>query len=199
VGVLQPEGSSRRARATVGGRESWRRGLVRRRRRDLGPSRAQADGFAQTVEELRFTVVMPPTPGPTQLEEMRAPALGESAPLVRDLLECVGRQPCRHGEAVGARSSRPGGRVAMARRSNDGRTMGCARAAHPNHERMIIRFEPVREGKPARSASAWGKLGRSGDRGGPKTDPPGRGNPTPTIPPSSELVRNSRRFQSVGS
>src|SRR5262245_7057039 len=57
-GVLQLEGSSRRARATVGGRESRRRGLVRRRRRDLGPSRAQAAGFAPTVEELRLTVVV---------------------------------------------------------------------------------------------------------------------------------------------
>src|SRR5262245_38656987 len=46
----------------------------------------------------------------------------------------------------------------MARGSNDGQTMGCARTAHPNHGRMIIRFEPGREGKPARSASAWGSL-----------------------------------------
>src|SRR5262245_57215452 len=45
----------------------------------------------------------------------------------------------------------------MARGSNDGQTMGCARTAHPNHERMIVRFEPGREGKPARSASARGK------------------------------------------
>jgi hypothetical protein len=45
----------------------------------------------------------------------------------------------------------------MARGSNDGQTLGCARTAHPNHERMIVRFEPGREAKPARSASAWGK------------------------------------------
>src|SRR5262245_8921066 len=158
-GVLQLEGSSRRARATVGGRESRRRGLVRRRRRDLGPSRAQADGFAQTVEELRFTVIVtPPAPAPTQLEEMRAPALRESAPLLRDLLECMGRQPCRHGESVDARSTRPEwSHRRWHAEATTGQTMGCARTAHPNHERMIIRFEPGREGKPARSTSAWGK------------------------------------------
>jgi hypothetical protein len=87
VGVLQPEGSGRRARATVGDREGRRRGFVHRRRRDLGPSRAQADGFAQTVEELRFTVIVPPAPAATQLEEMCTPALGKSAPLLRDLVE----------------------------------------------------------------------------------------------------------------
>jgi hypothetical protein len=68
-------------------------------------------------------------------------------------------------------------RRSMARRSNDGQTTGCARTAHPNHERIIIRFEPGREGKPSVTASAWGKLGRRRDGGGPKTDPPGRGNP----------------------
>jgi hypothetical protein len=150
VGVLQPEGSGRRARATVGDRESWRRGFVHWRRRDLGPSRAQADGFAQTVEELRFTVVMPPAAAATQLEEMRAPALGKSAPLLRDLVECMGRQPCRHGEAVGVARRDLMIASSMARRSNDGRQMGCASTAHPNHERIIIRFEPGPEGKPMR-------------------------------------------------
>jgi hypothetical protein len=98
VGVLQSDGSSRRARTTVGDRESRGRGFVHRRRRDLGPSRAQADGFAQAVEELSFAVVIPPAPTAAQLEEMCAPALGKNAPLLRDLVECMGRQPCRHGK-----------------------------------------------------------------------------------------------------
>jgi hypothetical protein len=99
---------------------------------------------------------------------MRAPALGESAPLLCDLLECMGRQPCRHGEAVGARSSRPDGRASMARGSNDGRTMGCARTAHPNHERMIIRFEPGREGKPGAIPLWHGEVWAAPRRGWPK-------------------------------
>jgi hypothetical protein len=86
-GVLQPEGSGRRARATVGDREGRPRAVVHRRRRDLGPSRAQADGLAQTVEELRFTVVVPPAPAATQLEKMCTSALGKSAPLLCDLVE----------------------------------------------------------------------------------------------------------------
>src|SRR4029453_322692 len=131
--VLTPEGSSRRARATVGGRESRRRGLVHRRRRDLGPSRAQADGFAQTVEELRFTVVMPPAAAATQLEEMRAPALGKSAPLLRDLVECMGRQPCRHGEAVGVARRDLMIASSMARENKDAEQTGCPTLAHPKH------------------------------------------------------------------
>ena len=155
-GVLQPEGSSRRARATVGDRGRWRRGLVHRRWRDLGPPRAQADGFAQAVKKLRFPVVAPPAPAAPQLEEMRAPALGESAPLLRDLLECMGRQPCRHVGSRGASLvATAWSRVVDGTQKQRRQTMGCARTAHPNHERMIIRFEPGRERKPAQSASAW--------------------------------------------
>src|SRR5262245_31570899 len=178
-GVLQLEGSSRRARATVGGRESRRRGLVRRRRRDLGPSRAQADGFAQTVEELRLTVVVkPPAPAPTQLEEMRAPALGESAPLLRDLLECMGRQPCRHGESVDARSTPPGGRVVdgtlKQRRADNGLCQDCTPESRENDSS----FRAGARGKAGAIRFSTGeKPGRRRDGGGPKTDPPGRGNP----------------------
>ena len=160
VGALQPDGSSRRARATVGDRESRRRGFVHRRRRDLGPSRTQADGFAQMVEESRFTVIVPPAPAATQLEEMGASALGKSAPLLRDLIECMGRRRCRHGEALGGRSSRPDGRVVRWHaEATTGQTMGCARTAHPNHERIIIRFRPGREGKPRVTRFGMGKAG----------------------------------------
>jgi len=35
-----------------------------------------------------------------ELEQMRASALGQGAPFLRDLLECMRRRPFRHGEAV---------------------------------------------------------------------------------------------------
>jgi hypothetical protein len=167
-GIRQPEGSSRRARSIVGDRESGRRGFVRRRRRDLGPSRAQADGFAQTGEELRFTIVVPPAPAATQLEEMRASALGESAPFLRDLVECMGRQPCRHGEAVVGRSLRPDGRVVggtqKQRRTDNGLCQDCTPESRENHNPFRARAR----GKAVRNALRHGESLAGAATGWPK-------------------------------
>jgi hypothetical protein len=100
---------------------------------------------------------------------MRASALGKSAPLLRDLIECMGRRRCRHGEALGGRSSRPDGRVVRWHaEATTGQTMGCARTAHPNHERIIIRFRPGREGKPRVTHFGMGKVWLAPRRGCPK-------------------------------
>lgn len=137
----------RRCRATVGKaqRNSSRRplrgagrrrgDLARGRRRDLGPSLAQLDGFAHAMEKLRFTVVMLPAPAAMEVEEMRASALGEKAPFLRDLVECVGGKPCRHEEAVAVRSSRVIVSSA-ARASNETSRRGTpnTRMTHPNHK-----------------------------------------------------------------
>lgn len=66
------------------------RDFIDRWRRDPRPSLAQADGFAQAVEELLFAVIVLPAPAVVELEEVRASALGENAPFLRDLIECVG-------------------------------------------------------------------------------------------------------------
>ena len=60
-------------------------------RRDLHPSLAQLNGLVQAHEELLFAVVVPPPPAAVELEKIRASALGQGAPLLRDLLECMRR------------------------------------------------------------------------------------------------------------
>jgi hypothetical protein len=43
---------------------------------------------------------VPPAPAAVKLEKMRTSTLGQGAPFLRDLLECMRRWPFRHGEAV---------------------------------------------------------------------------------------------------
>jgi hypothetical protein len=82
--------SSRRAPESVGRRRIWRdRHLIGRGRRNLRPSLAQADGFAQAIEELLFAVIVLSAPAVVELEKVRASALGKHAPFLRDLVECV--------------------------------------------------------------------------------------------------------------
>ena len=69
-------------------------------RRDLHPSLAQPKGLVQAHEELLFAVIVPPPPAAVEFEKIRASALGQVAPFLRDLLECMRRWPFRHGEAV---------------------------------------------------------------------------------------------------
>src|SRR4051812_18822883 len=69
-------------------------------RRDRHPSLAYPNGLAQAHKELLFAVVVPPPPAAMELEKIRASALGQGAPFLRDLLECMRRWPFRHGEAV---------------------------------------------------------------------------------------------------
>jgi hypothetical protein len=69
----------------------------------------------------------------------------------------------------GTSPSRPDGRVARWHaEATTGETMGCARTAHPNHERIIIRFEPGREGKPGATRFGMGKAWPAPRRGWPK-------------------------------
>jgi hypothetical protein len=166
VGALQPEGSSRRGRATVGDRQSWGRNFVHRRRRDFGPSRTQADSFAQTVEESRFTVIVPPPSAATQLEEMRAPALGKSAPLLRDLIECMGRRRYRHGEALGGRSSRPDGRVVRWHaEATTGADNGLCQDGTPESRENDNSFQAAARGKAARDPLRHAESLAGGARG----------------------------------
>ena len=82
--------SSRRATEPIGRRRSWRdRRFIGRWRRNLRPSLAQAERFAQTLEELLFAVIVLPAPAVVELEEVRASALGKNPPFLRDLVECV--------------------------------------------------------------------------------------------------------------
>ena len=73
------------------------RDIIRRRRRDLGPSLAQSDGFAHTIKELLLAVIMLPPPAVIELEKMCTPTFGEQAPFLGDLAECMPGEPCRHG------------------------------------------------------------------------------------------------------
>src|SRR5262249_24574079 len=65
--------SSRRAAGCTGSLSVLLRGIIRRRRRDLGPSLAQSDGFAHTIKKLLLAVIMLPPPAVIELEKMRAP------------------------------------------------------------------------------------------------------------------------------
>src|SRR5215468_6562950 len=89
--------SSRRAAGRTGRLSVLRRDTIRWRRRDLGPSLPQSDGFAQTINELLLTVIVLPPPAVIELEKMCAPTFGEDAPFLGDLVECMPGEPCRHG------------------------------------------------------------------------------------------------------
>ena len=71
-----------------------RRDIIRRRRRDLGPSLAQSDGFAHTIKELLLAVITLPPPAVIEFEKMCAPAFSEEAPFLGDLVECMPGEPC---------------------------------------------------------------------------------------------------------
>ena len=85
----------RRFAAGSGGRAAGRggngllgRGFLRRRR-NLSPSLAHLDRVAHAIEELLLAVIMLPAPAVVQLEKMGLPTLGQGAPFVRDLVECM--------------------------------------------------------------------------------------------------------------
>src|SRR5262245_37226173 len=80
--------SSRGAAGRIGALSLLGR-LIRRRRRDLGPSLAQSDGLAHTIKELPLAVIMLPAPAVIELEKMCAPTVGKGAPFLRDLVECM--------------------------------------------------------------------------------------------------------------
>src|SRR5262245_8456462 len=63
--------------------------VIRRRRRDLGPSLAQSNGLAHTIKELPLAVVMLPAPAVIELEKMCAPTVRKGAPFLGDLVECM--------------------------------------------------------------------------------------------------------------
>src|SRR5215470_6328168 len=89
--------SSRRAAGCTGSLSVLRRDIIRWRRRDLGPSLAQSDGFAHTIKKLLLAVIMLPPPAVIELEKMCAPTFGQEAPLLGDLVECMPGEPYRHG------------------------------------------------------------------------------------------------------
>src|SRR5437899_8316772 len=89
--------SSRRAVGPIGALSLLGRHFIRRRRRDLGPSLAQSDGFAHTIKELLLAVITLPPPAVIELEKMCAPTFGEETPFLGDLVECMPGEPCRHG------------------------------------------------------------------------------------------------------
>src|SRR5947208_14743663 len=78
--------SSRRAAGRMGRLSFLGRDIIRRRRRDLGPSLAQSDGFAHTIKELLLAVITLPPPAVIELEKMCAPTFGE---------EKIGRASCK--------------------------------------------------------------------------------------------------------
>src|ERR1700746_2719679 len=88
---------SRRAAGRVGRLSFFGRDIIRRRRRDLGPSLAQSDGFAHTIKELLLAVITLPPPAVIELAKMCATTLGDEAPFLGDLVECMPGEPCRHG------------------------------------------------------------------------------------------------------
>lgn len=142
--------SSRRPLRGAGRRRSLRGGLARGPRRDLGPSLAQLHGFAHAMEKLRFAVVMLPAPAAMEVEEMRASALGEKAPFLRNLVECVDGKRCRHEETVAVRSSRRVIVSSAARASNETSRTGTPRYSHdtPESQGIIIRLPAEREPEP---------------------------------------------------
>jgi hypothetical protein len=81
--------SGRRALSPIGALSVLGRRVIRRRRRDLGPSLAQSDGLAHTIKELPLAVVMLPAPAVIELEKMCAPTVGKGAPFLGDLVECM--------------------------------------------------------------------------------------------------------------
>ena len=89
--------SSRGAAGRMGRLSFLGRDIIRRRRRDLGPSLAQSDGFAHTIKELLLAVITLPPPAVIELEKMCAPTFGEETPFLGDLVECMPGEPCRHG------------------------------------------------------------------------------------------------------
>ena len=150
-----------------------------RGRRDLRPSLAQPNGLAHAHEELLFAVIVPPPPAAMELEKMRAAALGQGAPFLRDLLECMRGLPFRHGEAVSDRCSRCGSCREHAQATTDCSLLSVVPDYAPNHRHIIVRFRGRQERVyRVERRSGCRRAGQSA-RGmhAPKTDPPGRGNP----------------------
>jgi hypothetical protein len=86
------DGPSGRRRALSRIRKFWSLlcpSFGRGERGDLRPAFAQADCFIQSIKELLLAVIVPPASAVLQFEEVLATALGEYAPPVRDLLECM--------------------------------------------------------------------------------------------------------------
>ena len=147
-------------------------------RRNLRPSLAQPNGLVHAHEELLFAVIAPPPPAAVELKKMRAAAICQGAPFLRDLLECMRGLPFRHGEAcIGSRFTM-WDRVGSTRKQR--LTAHCyplSRITHRITADIIVRFRG-RQGEFRQNgvqASA-----QASPRGGcmpPKTDPPGRGNP----------------------
>lgn len=129
----EPTGSSRAAAGQVGNRlGAIRHAFGCTGRGNLSPSLAQPNGLAHAREKLLFAVIVPPPPAAIKLQKIRASALGQGAPFLRDLLERMCGLPFRHGKALSGRCSRCG-LVSGARASNN-RLLTVVRSAGRRNE-----------------------------------------------------------------
>ena len=145
------------------------------RRRALGPSLREANGLAHAIEELVFAVVMLPAPAGIELQEMRASTLGEDAPFLGNRVKCMRRHSCRHGGA-GSQCSWRRGTVSFATRTSNDRPL--TGSLHPRHISESLGIIAVLRGTRAGAEGGRDSLvAGEAQRVGPKTDPPGRGNP----------------------
>ena len=135
---------------------------------DHGPGLGGADGVAHAMEELLLRVIMLPAPAVVELDEMRAPALGEVAPFLRDLIERVRGLPFRHERPQRRQIRQAHGPVMFAI------TQSASDAAHRLCTDSTRKYPAICcfRRRPGTTRVAAGSFAVA-----PKTDPPGRGNP----------------------
>src|SRR5215510_1131819 len=87
-------GSRCRAAGHLGGGAGLlREDFIRRARSDLDPPLGQPDRLAHAIDELFLAVIALPASAVVELDEVRAPTLGQGAPFLRDAIERIGIWP----------------------------------------------------------------------------------------------------------